>query len=173
MPPCSSFCKSSQVKFIYKAHFIWQAYTQCAYASQSQINVWFKCAENYNAGAPTVTSVSQRFWPEAVEQAAHSGFRPFTLSPRTFHLRSRWSTHIGAPSAGEVREAKAREASSHSRVLLILLILVCCQCRLSLRTAPLLSQSPSSCLPTNTNNHIISQQQLGNPLSLFPGQAAG
>lgn len=45
------------------------------------------------------------------------------LWSRTFHWRSRWSTHIAAPSAGELREVKAREASSHSRVLLILPIL--------------------------------------------------
>lgn len=127
-----------------------------------------KWVENSTDGAPTMTLDSQGFWQEVVDQAALSGFSPFALWPKTFHWRSCWSTYIWAPSAGEVNEARARKASSHIRVLLILLIPVCSQCRVLLRTRPLLSPTPVACLLTNS--HIISQQQFGNSLSLFSGQ---
>lgn len=100
--------------------------------STSEVNAFKKKTPTLE---PTVTSDSQGFRREVVDQVAHAGFSPFALWSRTFHRRSRWSTHIWAPSAGEAREAKPREASSHSTVLLILLILVCSQCRPLPRTS--------------------------------------
>ncbi|KAK5875527.1 hypothetical protein CesoFtcFv8_026601 [Champsocephalus esox] len=82
------------------------------------------------------------------------------------------STYIGAPSAREVRESKAREASSHSRVFLILLPdagPLSVKCRYAAPSFYLLTAQPdltslSLSVHLYEHNHIstISQQQLRN-----------